>query len=305
MKMTVIEKTLVVEDTLRVRLAPQNEKALPPFSPGAHIEIAIGAIKRRYSLTSSPTARQFFEICVLKTVPSRGGSKYIHEDLCVGETLEVQGPFSAFDLKMTAPHTVLIAGGIGITPFLTMMEALAEAGRSFEVHYASRNSARLLPLAPFEQYVTQYVDDGGSPTLDVARMISQCRRDAHFYVCGPQPLIEAVRSTVAALNLPAEALHIESFGALSRSADQPFTLRLLQSQLTIPVKPGVSILDAMTEAGVWAPSECRRGECGSCYTPVLSGAVDHRDVCLSPDQRRAGMCTCVSWPTSDELTLDL
>lgn len=153
--------------------------------------------------------------------------------------------------------------------------------------------------------VHRYVDQDGRPGLDVKALLDGLDRDAHLYVCGPRPLIEAVRLGAADRGWPRSQVHFESFGPVSRPSDRPVTVRLAYTGNEIVVEPGTTILDAMLKAGVWTSFECKRGECGSCHIPVLDGEPDHRDVCLTPEQRAAGMCTCVSWARSETLTLDL
>lgn len=305
MKLVVAAREQVAEDTIRVRLAGGGGAPLPAFEPGAHIEVTVGGLLRRYSLTSSPHRLDRYEICVLHTRPSRGGSAYVHERLQVGDHVDLAGPFNAFRLVVAAAHSVFIAGGIGVTPFLSMMEALRRAGRPFELHYAARSRDRLLPLPRFAEPAARYVDEGGSPGLDVQRLLRGLSPGSDIYVCGPRPLIEAVRTTAAGLGWPPSAVHFESFGAGPQPGDRPVAVRLARSGATIEVRPGMSILDGLLANGVWAAYECRRGECASCVTEVLDGEVDHRDVCLTPEQRRHALCTCVSWARSRELTLDL
>lgn len=305
MELVVTRKDMIAADTVMIRLAAQGEDFLPAFKPGAHIEISVDGMSRRYSLTSSPHARGYYEFRVLHTRPSRGGSAYLHDALRIGDAVAVSGPFNAFALNTEARHSVFIAGGIGITPFYTMMEALRERGRSFELHYTARTHDRLLPTHDYEAQTNLYVDEGGMPGLDVEQLLHSLEADSDLYVCGPRALIEAVRLKATEHGWPRQAVHFESFGYAPRPDDTPITVHLVQSGMTIDVKPGISILDALEAAGVWAPFECRRGECGSCVAGIVSGDADHRDVCLTPEQRRQGVCTCVSWSFSNELTLDL
>lgn len=305
MQLTVVQKSLVATDTLKLRLAAANGAPLPAFRPGAHIELNIRGLARHYSITSSHREPAFYEICVLRTAASRGGSSFIHDGLAVGDVMEVAGPFNAFHLHATAAHSVFIAGGIGITPFFSMMAELDANGRSFELHYAARDEGRLLPTPDAGHRVSKYLDADGGPTLRIADLLAGVRSDAHLYVCGPQAMIEAVREAASQCGWPPGQLHFESFGSAPKPSDQALAVHLRRSGLTLSVAPGVSILDALLENGVWAGHECRRGECGSCITEVLAGEPDHRDYCLTPDQRRSSMCTCVSWAKTSELTLDL
>lgn len=177
----------------------------------------------------------------------------------------------------------------------------------YELHYATRTIADRLPTTGLgTSHVFTYISrerDAGARRLDIPALLQRARRDAHFYVCGPPRLIDAVRTVAKDLGWPAAAVHAESFGASVAPGDRPIAVHLDVSEVTLQVAPGTSILQAMLDRGVWASYGCQRGACGSCYVEVTDGVVDHRDVCLTAAQRHAGMCPCVSWPVSDELTL--
>ena len=305
MNLTVIEKSIIAADTVRITLSMTDGSASPAFKPGAHIELSFAGLTRHYSLTSSPQELSRYEICVLRTKPGRGGSAYLHDQLNVGDRLHVGGPFNAFPLLLEASHTVFIAGGIGITPFFSMMAALQAASRPFELHYTARTTDSFLPVPEYSGRSRRYCDIDGKPSIDIDAILDPLSRDTDLYVCGPRGLIEAVRAKAAARGWPARHVHFESFGAAPKATDAPVTVRLALSGLNIEVPPGTSILDALLENGVWAPYECRRGECASCVTEVISGEPDHRDLCLSEQQRRSTMCTCVSWARGSEIVLNL
>lgn len=305
MDLIVTDKTLVAADTLRITLTAADGAALPSFKPGAHIELTFAGLTRRYSLTSEPDDPSQYQICVLRTEPSRGGSAWLHDWLAVGDRLGVSGPYNAFPLRLEARHSVFIAGGIGITPFLSMMAALARSASGFELHYAARSADRFLHLPEYPAAIHRYTDHDGRPGLDIAAILAQAPTDADLYICGPHGLIEAVRASAAARGWPAERIHFESFGASLKPSDQPIRVHLALSGMTLDVEPGTSILDALLANDVWAPHECRRGECASCMTEVVSGEPDHRDVCLTQAQRSNSLCTCVSWARSSELVLNL
>lgn len=305
MDLIVTEKTEIAQDTLRIRLVPPAGTELAPFKPGAHIELAFAGMTRRYSLTSYPDALRFYEICVLRTRPSRGGSEYLHDRLQLGETVAVAAPNNAFPLNLAAQSSAFIAGGIGITPFFSMMHALHRAAKPFALHYTARDAARLLPLPSFLRDPTVYPDRENGPAMDIDAVLAELDTETDIYVCGPRPLIESVRAKAATRGWPATRVHFESFGATVKPTDKPVSIRLAQSGITIQVRPGTTILDALLENGVWAPYECRRGECASCITEVLSGEADHRDLCLTDAQRQNGMCTCISWARTPELELNL
>lgn len=304
MKLVVISKDLVAAQTMRIRFAAVDQSSLPVYEPGAHVELEFAGLKRHYSLTSHTDNITYYEICVLRSDPGRGGSVYLHDRLNVADEIEVSAPVNAFALNIGASHSVFIAGGIGITPFLTMMAALQAADRTFELHYAVRNAGRLLRLTQFTRQTTLYTNDSGN-SLDIARLLTNLSGDAELYVCGPRSMIEAVRINAMDKGWPPSRIHFESFGTPAQPEDRPVRLHLTQSQKTIDVEPGTTILDALLAHGVWAAYECKHGECGSCTVDVISGDPDHRDVCLTNAQRQGAMCPCVSWSRSADLTLNL
>lgn len=302
----VTNKRIVAEDIIRLRLACGDGRALTAFLPGAHIELQFAGFSRRYSLTSCSDDLSFYEICVLRTRPSRGGSAFLHEQLQLGDRLKVLGPYNSFPLNLNAAHSVFFAGGIGITPFLNMLQALDNAGQSFELHYAARDHARFLNLpSTNHSKVFRYVNAGGHPGLDVDAVLTTLDINTELYVCGPRSLIEAVRTRAIEYGWPQKRVHFESFGTVLNLTDRPVTVRLVNSGLTLNARPEQTLLETLLNRGIWSHYECRRGECGACFTEVLAGTPDHRDLCLSETQRRIGMCTCVSWSKTPELTLNL
>ena len=197
-----------------------------------------------------------------------------------------------------APRVLLIAGGIGITPLVSMAHALGARGLPFELHYLARHADRLvlmdeLRAIPHAAIVSHLSQEGGR--ADLAALLGPYRPGDSFYACGPVALLQSLAETGTLLGWPASAMRFESFGPRAQAEDAPLTVELALSQMTVEVQPGTSILDALIAADVFVSYECKRGECGSCYTPVLEGLLQHRDVCLTPAMRSAGMCTCVSW----------
>lgn len=305
MDVLVTEKEQIAEDVLRIRLEAPEGVTLSPFKPGAHIELSFAGFTRRYSLTSDPDALDFYEICVLRTRPSRGGSTYLHDQLQLGEKIVVTGPNNAFPLNLEARHSVFIAGGIGITPFFSMMHTLHRASKPLSLHYAARDTGRFLPLPTFLEDPALYSGRDGGRRLDVDAILTDHDTETDLYVCGPRPLIDSVRAKAAARGWSAERIHFESFGAAIKSEDKPVSVRLAQTGITIEVQPGTTILEALLVNDVWTAYECKRGECASCVTEVLAGEPDHRDVCLTEEQRRGSMCTCISWAHTPDLELNL
>ena len=315
MKLTVSRTGQEAERIKSFEFRAENGDRLPAFTPGSHVSVGVvigdgRADERQYSLLSDPSDRSKYEIAVLLEQDGRGGSKYMHAEVHEGDVLEVSEPRNDFPLAEDAQYTILIAGGIGITPILAMIRGLVCEDASFEVHYAARSPGHMaygeevLRLAGDRTSLYLSEDPSGS-RLDLWEVLSGTGRDTHVYACGPNRLIQAAKQVAAERGWPPEQLHFESFGPRVRADDRGIQVELSYSGSALTVGPTQTILDAVLEAGVWAPYECRRGECGMCVTQVLEGEPDHRDVCLTEAEREVSMCTCVSRAKGQRLILAL
>ncbi len=301
--------------------APGGGK-LPPVTPGAHIDVPIQLANanadakhlnstRRYSITSFSNEGDSYEIAVQREDSGRGGSIAVHRDFRLGVTLHCGAPGNDFELHSDDRPSVLIAGGIGVTPIHSMALALSRRGQSVALHYAARSLRDAALAAPLQavlgKAMTLYLDDAGVK-LDVALVVSQAPVHAVFYVCGPGTLIDAVRTAARDAGISEDRVRFERFAApAAQVADKAVRVILQRSSKVVEVGASQSILDAVQAAGVDAPAACRAGNCGTCAVKVLAGEPDHRDSSLSmPERERAGlMCICVSRATSPVLTLDL
>lgn len=296
-------------DVKEFRLAPAGG-TLPAWQPGAHVELAFasrgGALYRNaYSVVGEVDGA--LRIAVQREADGRGGSRVLHDEFAPGMELDVSTPRDDFRLHPGARRTILIAGGIGITPILPMARALDTAGAAYALHHIARDGARLV-LADDVRGLAGAVHvhvtgTTGRPDLDL--LIGPYEDGSELHACGPASLLQAIRARATALGWPARHIRFESFGARREEGDKPVRVYLRQSDMVLDVAPGQSILDAMIDADVFVSYECRRGECGNCYAGVLSGEPVHRDVCLTAPQRAHGMTTCVSWASTPELELDL
>lgn len=284
---------------------------LPLFSGGAHVVVELpddGVLRRNaYSLISDPLDGSGYEIAVRREDAGRGGSRFLHAAVAVGDLLRVGAPVNLFALDLTARKHVLIAGGIGITPFVAQVKQLQRLQLPFELHYAARSRAeaaglRLLPDLP--QLHLHLSGEGNR--IDPAAILSGQPLGTHVYTCGPQPLIDSVAEAAARHGWPETALHAEAF--LAPPAGAPFTVTLARSGRSIEVSPHQSLLEAMEAAAVDAPWLCRGGACGQCETAVLSchGRIEHHDHWLSPAERAAQtkIMPCVSRFQGSALILD-
>lgn len=285
-------------------------RLLPAATAGAHIDIAMpGGLVRQYSLVCSEPAASTYTVAIKRDPNSRGGSAYMHDVARVGMELEVSAPRNHFPLVEDAPHTVLIAGGIGITPIWAMAQRLEELGRSWELHFAcrARNEAAFLDRLADRANVRFHadVDYDGMP-MDLAAIIRDAARDAHFYCCGPKPMLAVFEQVTAAI--PSARVHVEYFAAKHEAAlAGGFTVELARSGVVLKVPAGATILDVLREAGHDVAFACEQGLCGECETRVLGGVPDHRDSILN-DQERAEnqtMMICCSGAKSDRLILDI
>lgn len=304
----------VAETVIQFDLVAPNGESLPPFTAGAHLRVQTpGGPVRAYSLCNDPADRARYQIAVHLEPASRGGSEAMHLRLHEGDLLMVAHPENHFPLHEQAPHTLLIAGGIGITPLLAMARRLHSLGASWALHYGARNAARcafadVLQTGPWADRVHLHFDDGsaGGP-LDVPTLLAQAPIGSHAYVCGPAGLIDRVLDTGRALQWPAERLHHERFAANPQPAAEArsFRIVLAHSGLTLEVPADRSVAAVVQAAGVDLPLSCEQGLCGTCITDVIDGAPDHRDQCLSEQDRARCFTPCCSRALSDTLTLAL
>ncbi|MDB5749641.1 MAG: ferredoxin [Ramlibacter sp.] len=304
------------DDIITVDLRPQGGGEFPAFSAGSHIDLHLpNGMERSYSLCNDSNERHRYVVGVLKDRASRGGSRAVHEQLRIAMQLVISPPRNNFPLQEAAEHTVLVAGGIGITPILCMARRLRDLGRSHELLYfaRSRRSAAFLDeLARLQVPITTHFDDeaGGPPDLKALLAARPAAGGLHLYACGPTPMLDAFEKFSAQLGHGDNA-HIERFAAVEHApaadARGSFTVELARSGRSFVVEPGKSILDTLLDAGVEVDHSCCEGVCGSCEARVLAGVPDHRDSLLSAKEQASNkvMMLCVSGCKSASLTLDL
>jgi ferredoxin-NADP reductase/predicted pyridoxine 5'-phosphate oxidase superfamily flavin-nucleotide-binding protein len=291
---------------------------LPPWTAGAHLSVPVRLPDgreqtRTYSLMGDPADRHAYEIAVLREDAGSGGSVAVHRDYGLGTVLRCGLPRNLFGLHEDGRPSVLIAGGIGITPIRAMALALLASSRSFELHYTAVTPAEMALRQELETRLggrlrTYFSQDAAPTPLTVGKVLAEAPPDAMVYVCGPATLIAAVREQADAMAIPPDRVRSERFTAETlRERDLPIAVQLARSGSTLTVAREQTILEALIAAGADPLYDCRTGICGTCATKVLDGVPDHRDSALSEAERtRAGlMCTCVSRALTDHLTLDL
>jgi ferredoxin-NADP reductase len=298
-----------------VELVAADGGPLPPFTAGAHIDVALGnGETRSYSLLNDPTETRRYAIAVLRETDSRGGSTWVHDQLREGDVLESSEPANNFPLNEAGERHILIAGGIGITPLMAMSRRLAAQSGAFTLHYCARTRAEAAFIDELEAALGPRLvahHDGGdiSRGLDVAALLKERPPAAHVYVCGPPGLIRAVRE--AAAHWPKGTVHYELFRGseadiVPRSTDQGFDIVLRRAGKTLHVPPDKSILATLAAAGIKIKTLCKEGVCGTCRVGLLEGRADHRDEVLTDEERERNIQVCVSRALPGEtLVLDL
>ncbi len=283
---------------------------LPAFTPGSHVAVKVpsGAM-RNYSLCNDPRERHRYVIAVKREALGRGGSVGLVDRVTVGDSIEVAPPRNLFELSMTAPSYIFIAGGIGITPILSMIRAIGD--KPFHLYYLTRSAGHTAFLAelaepPFAGHVTLHHDNGDPKAAFDLWPALETPTKAHVYCCGPRPLMDAVRDMSG--HWPAAAINFEDFGSdlvRPRADDTPFSIQLGRSGAVLEVPVGTTILETLRAHGGHVPSSCESGTCGTCRTGVLEGEPDHRDLVLTPAERRSAIMICVSRAKTPLLVLDL
>jgi len=288
---------------------------LAPFTAGSHIDLHLSnGMIRSYSLVNEQSERHRYVIAVNKDAASRGGSSFIHETMRVGDIITISHPRNNFFLQENAAHSVLIAGGIGITPLLSMIRRLEALGRSWELFYVARTrsvAAFIDELNALRPDVSSNVDvtfDQEPPgrMLNLSAIVKDAPPDTHLYCCGPVPMLEAFELATAGRS--SDHVHVEYFKAKEKpAAEGGFEVKLARSNRTITVQAGKTILDALLDAGIAASYACTEGVCGTCETRVVEGIPEHRDLFLSKEEQAANktMMICCSGSKSSTLVLDL
>lgn len=303
------------EEVISVEFRPVAGTEFPAFDAGSHIDLHLpNGMVRSYSLCNPSTDRGRYVVGVLRDRASRGGSRCVHEQLRIGMRMQISAPRNNFPLQEDAAHSVLIAGGIGVTPILCMARRLKDLGRSFELLYFARSRTGAAFLEALQALgapmLTHFDDEQGGPP-DLKALLARRAADAqtHYYACGPSVMLDAFERQCAALG-HAQA-HIERFAAVevaaAADAKSEYTVELRRSGRSITVTPEKSLLDTLLAAGLKIDHSCCEGVCGSCETRVLAGEPDHRDSVLSAKERAANkvMMVCVSGCKSSTLALDL
>lgn len=310
LRVSAIEK--LAEGVTRYTLIRSQERALPAWSPGAHIELEVGGYKRKYSLCGSRSSPNHYEIAVLLQSEGRGGSRFICQNLKVGDLVRTRGPKNHFRLEEHHERYELIAGGIGITPILAMADRLKAIGKPYRIHYAGRS----LSCMPYLDRIradhgatTQVYCSSTGSRLNLQEMFPNLEGGTAVYACGPERMLAELSQL--ATDWPEDSLHVEHFtpsqSLLDPTREAAFEIELRDSKLTLEVRPDRSVLETLEAAGIDIACDCREGLCGSCDVQVLEGEIDHRDRVLSQNERtkQNRMLVCCSRAKGKKLVLSL
>ncbi|AJG22337.1 PDR/VanB family oxidoreductase [Cupriavidus basilensis] len=312
----VVRKTVESEGIVSFELVHAEAGRLPSFAPGAHIDVHIpGGFVRQYSLCNAARKTGRYVVAVLRDPSSRGGSTALHDSVSEGDTLEISPPRNHFKLNGESVHSLLLAGGIGVTPIFCMAEQLYEEGRSFELHYCARNKQKMafhdaMSQAAWSSSLRLHFDDGApAQKFDIDSVLEGAGADTHLYVCGPQGYMDAVLDAARGMGWAQERLHYEYFKAdvIHKDTDSDFEVEIASTGTVLSVPADRSIASVLNEHGFNISMSCEQGVCGTCVTKVLSGVPDHRDSFLLPDERDANdqMTPCCSRAKSKRIVLDL
>ncbi|MES2257071.1 MAG: PDR/VanB family oxidoreductase [Pseudomonadota bacterium] len=312
----VAKKTLEAINICVFELVEWHGQPLPAFSAGAHIDVhGPTGVLRQYSLCNDPAETHRYQIAVLRTSESRGGSRAMHDRLEEGDVISIGAPRNLFALEEGARRSILLAGGIGITPILAMAERLHSLGADFELHYCARSLghaafySRLARSAFAGRIVFHFDDDLSQRATRLAALLAAPDGGSHLYVCGPKGFLQFIASTAKQGGWADSHVHAESFGAGTAPVlgDRVFEIHIASSGERYTVPPDRSVASVLLDNGIEIPLSCEQGVCGTCLTGVIDGVPEHRDHYLTNAEHEANdqFTPCCSRARSDCLTLDL
>lgn len=295
-------------------LVAEGGAALPGFEAGAHVDVHLGPdIIRQYSICSDPSDRSHYQLGILLAENSRGGSATIHKAVHAGDRLRIGLPRNLFPLEPAASRSILIGGGIGLTPLLAMARHCAATAADFTLHYCARTRAKAafldeLATAPLASHSHLHFDDGEAAQRFVPeRDLPPPASGIHLYVCGPAGFMEWVIGAAHRLGYPEAQIHREYFEAEVDTSGGAFEVKLAKSGKSVTVPAGVPIVKALAGIGIKVDVSCEQGICGTCMCTVLEGVPDHRDNYLTEEEKAANdqILVCCSRSKTPMLVLDL
>ncbi|MBR0755285.1 oxidoreductase [Bradyrhizobium jicamae] len=310
----VARRTQPADGIIVLDLVADADTTLPPFEAGAHVDLHLGPdLVRQYSLCGDPFDRSHYRLGILLATKSRGGSATVHRAIHAGDRLQIGLPRNHFPLATDAQQTVLIGGGIGITPLLAMAYHCMRGGKLFALHYCARAHAKAafldeLAAEPLRSKTQLHFDDGDpAQRFDPRRDLPEPSPDTHLYVCGPAAFMDWVVKEARNRGHADLHIHREYFEAEVDKSGDGFKVRLANSGRIIAVPAGISIVKALSLAGIQVDVSCEQGVCGTCMCGVIEGVPDHRDSYFTEHEKAANdqILLCCSRSRTALLVLDL
>jgi ferredoxin-NADP reductase len=304
----------VARDTKLYTFARTDGARLPAYKPGAHIDLHLpNGLMRQFSLVVPNAEPDSYVVGVKRDENSRGGSRYIIEEMKLGDEIKISAPRNNFPLVENADHVVLVAGGIGITPIWCMAQQLQALGRSWKIHYACRSQADMAFLDELKQLDAKFVhlhfdDEANGNVLDIAAAVAEAPANAHFYCCGPNPMLKAFEA--AAAGRPRDHIHVEYFTPKEDTTEGKlggFWVELARSGEEYFIPEGKKVLEVLFDSGVDVDYSCELGICGACETRVISGIPEHHDSVLSEEEQATNekVMICCCGCKTERLVLDM
>lgn len=320
LEVTILTKKYETADIVSFELGKADGSALPAFEAGSHIDVKVNEnLLRQYSLCNSPERHQTYKIAVLRDANSRGGSLTVHKTFEIGDSIQISHPRNLFPLSKDSQRTLLFAGGIGITPLLSMAQVLNELGKEFELHYFARSKTSTafyeeLNSLPFASKIFFHFDDENDKKDSAIRHAldqeNPLNKTAHLYTCGPNGFMDYIFTTARSLGWKNDNLHKEVFNAESivlDDSDKSFTLNLVRSGISLEIPADKTVLEVLEDADIEIDASCEQGVCGTCLTKVVKGIPDHRDQFLTECEKSLNnqFTPCCSRALTDSLSIDL
>jgi vanillate O-demethylase ferredoxin subunit len=313
LKVRVATKIDAAQDIVAFDLQAQDGSTLPPFNAGAHIDVHLpNGLIRQYSLCNDPREHERYRICVLRDPSTRGGSAAMHDLVHAGNELTIGLPRNLFALVEGDHDSLLLAGGIGVTPILAMAWQLHAQGARFQMHYFTRSRVRTafhddINAAPFSGSAALWFDDAVAERPSVPDLLRSASLGTHVYACGPAGFLDYVTRSALETGLAADHLHLEAFGAAPMAPGAAFDVHLRRSGETVRVDAEQTVVEALAAHGVVIPISCEQGICGTCLTQVCNGVPDHRDQYLTDEEhaRNDQFTPCCSRSLTAVLELDI
>ena len=312
LEVTIATRSVAADKIISLELEPTNGSVLPSYEAGAHIDVYIqSGLIRQYSLTGDPGDSSRYRLGILLDEHSKGGSETIHQNFQTGRNIRIGRPRNHFPLQENVLHSVLVAGGVGITPILSMAYALDAKNASWELHYCGRNENRMAFLSEAAQFGDKFfvhLSSGpDSQRFDITSVLHKPSKKKHLYVCGPVGFMEFVVNSAKQLEWETDCIHLERFGAEIDTNGEPFTVVAKKSGKTFDVLPGETINEKLAHNGIDVPVSCQSGVCGTCLTAVLDGMPDHRDLVQTDIEKATNnnITVCCSRSKTKRLVLDV